>query len=74
MVLSVIETTSRGGAVYPHVRQFETRALEAEADARLVRERRVAKQARLTAPERVGWSHVLSSGRPVPPALGDCRD
>jgi hypothetical protein len=33
---------------YPHVTQFETRALEAEALARLARERRAA-----AAPERV---------------------
>jgi hypothetical protein len=55
--------------MYPQVRQFETRALEAEAEARLAWERRAAaRRARLTATKRVGWSRTLSTGRPVPPA------
>lgn len=61
--------------MYPHVRQFETRALEVEAQARLARERHTAGSgARGTRPNRVSWSRVLSVGRSIPPALGDCRD
>jgi hypothetical protein len=70
-----IKATSEGGAVYPQVRQFETRALETEADARLAWERRAAaRRARLTETKQVGWSRMLSTGRPVLPAIGDCRD
>ena len=61
--------------MYPQVRQFATRALETEAEARLAWERReAARRDRKTEPRRVGWSRSLSTGRPVPPALGDCRD
>ena len=61
--------------MYPHVRQFETRALELEAEARLAQERRpTGSDARRTEKKHVGWSRVLPTGRSVPRALGDCRD
>lgn len=61
--------------MYPHVRQFETRALEREAEARLARGRRTTvSEARRTGKTHVGWGRVLPTGRSVPPALGDCRD
>ena len=61
--------------MYPQVRQFETRALETEQEAKLASERRAAaRRARLTVSKPIGWARVLSKGRTVPPALGDCRD
>ena len=78
MVLSVFDLRiEREGAVmYPHVRQFETRALEVEGEARLAHERRAAADQRKSqaTSKQPGWNRILSSGRPVPPRLGDCRD
>ena len=74
MFLFVFDLRIEGGAMYPHVRQFETRALEVEAEIRLARERTAARPRRRTAKQSVGWSRVLSTGRAVPPALGDCPE
>jgi hypothetical protein len=49
---------------YPHVTQFETRALEAEALARLGRERRAAR-----APQRTtGGTRRIATWLPLPRA------
>lgn len=55
------------------VTQFETRAFEAEAKARLDHERRAARALRRTARRRRRLVPSLPALRPVPPAPGDCE-